>query len=57
MFLVIMIGGEGQGENSVKDAWASEEPNWINISFPPVVLPDLQAHYGSDWCLWTWIFS
>lgn len=54
---MVMIGGEGQRQNSVKDAWASEEPNWINISFPAVVLPDLQAHYGSDWCLWTQIFS
>lgn len=57
LLTVVMIGGEGQTENSVKDAWASEEPNWTNISFPLVVSPDLQVHYGSDWCLWTWIFS
>ena len=52
-----MISDEGQEKNSAKDAHVSEEPNWINISFPPVVSPDLQAYYGSDRCMWTWIFS
>lgn len=52
-----MISDEGQKKNSVKDACVSEEPNWISISFSSVVLPDLQAYYGSDWCLWTWGFS
>lgn len=52
-----MISDEGQKKNSMKDARVSEESNRINISFPPVVLPDLQAYYGSDWCLWAWIFS
>lgn len=52
-----MISDDEQKKNRVKDARVSEEPNCINISFPPGVSSDLQACYRSDWCLWTCIFS
>jgi len=45
---LVMISDKGQKKNNVKDASVSEEPNQINISFSPVVSPDLQAYYGSD---------